>query len=324
MTDALQEQLQDRRVKLQAAITQTGEDERLLGLLREVDLALERAHEGTFGLCEVCHEAIEADRLAADPLVTRCLDHLTSAEVRALEQDLQLASRVQRTLLPPREFARDGWELAYHYAPIGVVSGDYCDVVGPASDDGGRVFFLLGDISGKGVAASMLMAHLHAAVRTLLGIGLPIDQVLGRANRLFCESTPASHYATLVCGGLTASGQVEIGNAGHCPPLLVRAGGVTSLAATGLPVGMFCTAEYAVSRLTLASGDALVLYTDGLTEARNRSDAEYGTERLQHVLARHPVTGARDLVNSCVNDLSAFLSGAPRADDLTVMAIRRI
>ena len=324
MTDALQAQLQDRRVRLQAAITGTGEDERLLGLLREVDLALERARDGTYGLCEVCHDSIEADRLTADPLITRCLDHLTSAEVRALEQDLELASRVQRTLLPPRDLERDGWEMAYHYAPIGVVSGDYCDVVGPASDDGGRVFFLLGDISGKGVAASMLMAHLHAAVRTLLGIGLPIDQVLARTNRLFCESTLASHYATLVCGGLTASGQVELCNAGHCPPLLVRAGEITSLAATGLPVGMFCTADYSVSRLTLASGDTLVLYTDGLTESRNRSDAEYGTERLLRVLACHPAAGARDLVNSCVNDLSAFLSGKSRADDLTVMAIRRI
>jgi sigma-B regulation protein RsbU (phosphoserine phosphatase) len=324
MTDALQAQLQDRRVRLQAAITETGEDERLLGLLREVDLALERARDGTYGLCEVCHDSIEADRLTTDPLITRCLDHLTSAEVRALEQDLELASRVQRTLLPPRDLARDGWEMAYHYAPIGAVSGDYCDVVGPASDDGGRVFFLLGDISGKGVAASMLMAHLHAAVRTLLGIGLPIDQVLARTNRLFCESTPASRYATLVCGGLTASGQVELCNAGHCPPLLVRAGEVTSLAATGLPVGMFCTADYSVSRLTLASGDALVLYTDGLTESRDRSDAEYGTERLLRVLARRQAAGARDLVNSCVNDLSAFLSGASRADDLTVMAIRRI
>ena len=324
MTDALQAQLQDRRVRLQAAITETGEDERLAGLLRDVDLALERARDGTYGLCEVCHDSIEADRLTADPLITRCLDHLTSAEVRALEQDLELASRVQRTLLPPRDLARDGWEMAYHYAPIGVVSGDYCDVVGPANDDGGRVFFLLGDISGKGVAASMLMAHLHAAVRTLLGIGLPIDQVLARTNRLFCESTLASHYATLVCGGLTASGQVELCNAGHCPPLLVRAGEITSLAATGLPVGMFCTADYSVSRLTLASGDTLVLYTDGLTESRNRSDAEYGTERLLRVLACHPAAGARDLVNSCVNDLSAFLSGKSRADDLTVMAIRRI
>jgi len=324
MTDALQAQLQDRRVRLQAAITETGEDERLAGLLRDVDLALERARDGTYGLCEVCHDPIEADRLTADPLITRCLDHLTSAEVRALEQDLELASRVQRTLLPPRDLERDGWEMAYHYAPIGVVSGDYCDVVGPASDDGGRVFFLLGDISGKGVAASMLMAHLHAAVRTLLGIGLPIDQVLARTNRLFCESTLASHYATLVCGGLTASGQVELCNAGHCPPLLVRAGEITSLAATGLPVGMFCTADYSVSRLTLASGDTLVLYTDGLTESRNRSDAEYGTERLLRVLACHPAAGARDLVNSCVNDLSAFLSGKSRADDLTVMAIRRI
>jgi phosphoserine phosphatase RsbU/P len=324
MTDALQAQLQDRRVRLQTAITQTGEDERLLGLLREVDLALERARDGTYGLCEVCHEGIEADRLTADPLITRCLDHLTADEVRALEQDLELASRVQLTLLPPRDFARDGWELSYHYAPIGAVSGDYCDVVGPASDDGGRVFFLLGDISGKGVAASMLMAHLHAAVRTLLGIGLPIDQVLARANRLFCESTPASHYATLVCGSLTASGQLELCNAGHCPPLLVRAGGVTSLAATGLPVGMFCTADYSVSRLALSSGDSLVLYTDGLTEARNRADVEYGTERLLQVLSERPAGGARDLVNSCVRDLSAFLSGAGRADDLTVMAIRRL
>jgi phosphoserine phosphatase RsbU/P len=324
MTEAIQAQLEDRRGKLQAAITVAGEDERLLGLLREVDLALDRARTGTYGLCEVCHDPIEADRLMADPLITRCLDHLTADEVRALEQDLEVASRIQATLLPPREFSRDGWELAYHYAPIGAVSGDYCDVVGPASDDGGRVFFLLGDISGKGVAASMLMAHLHATVRTLLGIGLSIDQVLVRANRLFCESTAANHYATLVCGSLAASGQVEVCNAGHCPPLVLYGDRVTDIGPTGLPVGMFCSAEYSVSRLVVKPGDTLLLYTDGLTEARDRSDAEYGTERLVKVASDHRANGARDLVRTCVNDLAAFLAGAARVDDLTVMAIRRV
>src|SRR5438552_692848 len=106
---------------------------------------------GSFGICEHSHESIETDRLIADPLMRFCLDHLNGQQRNALEQDLQLAAQIQRGLLPRPDLFRDGWQVSYHYEPAGVVSGDYCDVV-EAGD--GDIYFMLGDVSGKGVAAS--------------------------------------------------------------------------------------------------------------------------------------------------------------------------
>src|SRR6185369_2759205 len=112
---------------------------------------------GTYGYCEVCKDPIEADRLLADPILRFCIDHLTPAQQHDLQEDLKLAARIQKGLLP-QAISFDGWEVCYHYEPAGVVSGDYCDLIPSQSGD---LYFVVGDVSGKGVPASMLMAHLH-------------------------------------------------------------------------------------------------------------------------------------------------------------------
>ena len=256
---AIQDQLVERRERVEAALASTpgGPPGALQALLSEIDQALARLAGGSFGLCEVCHDPIESDRLVNDPLVRFCLDHLTASEQRALERDLQLASQIQTGLLPQTDVRHGRWRAARHYRPLGPVSGDYCDLV-PEAD--GRVFFMLGDVSGKGVAASMLMVHLHAMFRTLISVGMPLTSMLERASSLFCESTLAGQYATLICVRADPDGLVEIGNAGHPPLLLVESGGgVRQIAATGLPLGMFCTGQFTVHEARLAPGDALLL-----------------------------------------------------------------
>jgi phosphoserine phosphatase RsbU/P len=161
----LQNQLEERKSRLKTAIALEPQRSGLAGLLREVDSALERMAKGSYGLCQECHESIEQDRLMADPLVCYCLDHLSASQRAALQRDLELASQVQRNLLPQMNLCTGNWETSYHYAPVGAVSGDYCDLI--PSD--GQLFFVLGDVSGKGVAASMLMAQLHALFRSLSG-----------------------------------------------------------------------------------------------------------------------------------------------------------
>ena len=325
MTEAMRVELQDRRQQLSTLMARRGDDERLTALLADVDLALARVDAGTYGLCETCHDPIEADRLAADPLVRRCLDHLNASELRTLERDLALAARVQRALLPPPDLEHGGWQIAYEYLPHGPVSGDYCDVVQCPGQGPGPLLVVLGDVSGKGVAASMLMAHLRAMVRSLAGFTQQIDDLLARINQMFCESTLPAHYATLACARLGATGEIEVSNAGHVPPMIVHDGRVATIEDGGLPIGMFCTVTHRVARACLTPGDQLVFVTDGLTEARNADDEEYGIERLLRLLERiGPASSARETVAAAIGDARRFLSRQPWADDVSVLVARRL
>ena len=318
----LHAQLEERRQRLEAAVANAPENATLVHLLEEVDSALGRMEKGTYGLCENCHDSIEKERLIADPLVRYCLDHLTAEQQRALEEDLELAARIQRALLPPQDLRVGGWQIHYHYEPAGLVSGDYCDLIQPNGEAGG-LLFLLGDVSGKGVAASMLMTHLHAMFRSLASVGLPLDQLVGLANRVFCESTLAGHFATLVCGRAAPSGEVEICNAGHLPTLWLRKGEVASIEATGVPLGMFCDGQYPVKRIKLSPGDTLFLYSDGLSETRDPSSSEYGASRLAKLVGEQHTLAPPALTAACLKDVQAFSAGTPRSDDLTIMVIRR-
>jgi sigma-B regulation protein RsbU (phosphoserine phosphatase) len=317
----LRQQLVDRRQKLQA-VTPAARDgnQQVLRLLQEVDAALARMDAGTFGLCDTCHDPIENDRLLADPLCRNCIDHLSAAEQRALERDLDLAFEVQRGLLPEAAVTIEGWEAAYSYEPAGPVSGDYCDLI---ALDHGSGLFMLGDVAGKGVAASMLMAHLHAIFRSLVTVTRSVTDLVAKANRVFCQSTLPSHFATLVCGHLGGDGGVDICNAGHCLPLHVSRGTVTRIDSTGLPLGLFGDGEYRSCALTLAKGDSLALYSDGVSESFNDAGKQYGVERLANVLGEHGTLDPKNLLDAVLRDVKRFRSGTPKGDDLTLMVIRR-
>jgi sigma-B regulation protein RsbU (phosphoserine phosphatase) len=316
-------QLLERRQRLEAALASSRQNASLRQLLNEVDSALERMAAGTFGICETCHGTIEKDRLVSDPLVRYCLDHLTASQRRALEQDLELASLLQRGLLPRQNLPLAGWEVSYHYHPLGLVSGDYCDVV-THQNESEDVYFALGDVSGKGVAACMLMSQLHAILRTLVASGLTVQALVERASRVFCQSTISSLFATLVLVRAGQSGEIELCNAGHCPALLSQRGKVTELGATGVPLGLFCDGVYLTQNAEMACGDTLLLYSDGVSEARSASETEYGAERLKDLVASCPGLSAQALVAACIDDLDGFRAGAPLLDDLTIMAIRRV
>jgi sigma-B regulation protein RsbU (phosphoserine phosphatase) len=319
----LKDELLERRRRLEtAAPALPDQAEQVSRLLREVDDALRRFESGDYGLCDVCHDTVEVPRLFADPLSRTCLDHLSREEQQALERDLDLASRVQDELLPRRNVAHDGWEVAFHYEPAGAVSGDYCDLVS-SPERGGDLFLLLGDVAGKGVAASLQMAGLRAIVRTLVDAGLPLAELADRANRLFCESTLPSHFATLVLARARPTGEIEFCNAGHPPPLLIRAGGVEKIPATSLPLGMFCTTGYRVVSVRMQPGESLLLYSDGLSEARDPAGREYGQDRVAEIAGRVHGLAPRALIDACMKDLGTFRSNAARADDLTLMAVRR-
>jgi len=314
----LQTELERRRTSLQAAASANAADRSLQQLLSSVDEALARLNTGAFGICEVCHEPVEADRLICNPLMRFCLDHLSSEEQRALEHDLTLAAGIQRGLLPCENWSSGTWHARYHYEPAGQVSGDYFDLI--EADD--SFLFLLGDVSGKGVAASMLMSHLHATFRTLASQNLPLQQVISNANRLFCESTTAGQYATLVVGRAWHDGKVEYASAGHLPLLHVSRNGIESRKSTGVPLGMFCGAEFPVCRLQLHPGDSLFLYTDGLTEIFDCRGDEYGLARVEALVGKHAAKSPQTMLVECLREICEFAGGAKRTDDLTLLVMR--
>jgi len=229
-TTDLRNELISWRERLEATAQASSDSFELGDLLREVNATIERLNQdNSYGVCQVCHDLIGQAAMNADPLARTCLSCLTPDQLEELQQDLDRAWLIQGELLPKQNLKFNGWEVSYHYEPAGRVSGDYCDLV---STNDGDLYFMIGDVSGKGVAASLLMSRLHAIFRSFIGAGLTVGELVERANQVFAESTMRPYYATLVCGRAAASGEVEICNAGHCAPLLLQDKGVRSIPAS--------------------------------------------------------------------------------------------
>jgi sigma-B regulation protein RsbU (phosphoserine phosphatase) len=309
----------ERRARLQAA-ARTVSAEYVNDLLAEVDATLRRIEDGSYGICESCHETIEADRLERNPFERFCLDHLNAVERQAHEQDMSLATQIQARLLPARDIKTGVWETHYRYQPAGVVGGDYCEII--PSGDRSSMFFAVGDVTGKGVAASLLMTHLSAIFRSLLSLELPLAEVMTRANRLFCESTPATHYATLVAAR-ASDDHIELCNAGHCRPLLLRGSGTEQVDSTGLPLGLFCDARYTIRQIGLHAGDSLVLYSDGITEAQDPDGNTFDEDRLMRVFEGQRDCDSVEMADRILRDVTAFCEGRSAQDDRTLLIVRR-
>jgi sigma-B regulation protein RsbU (phosphoserine phosphatase) len=314
---AIQEELFGRLQTLKKVSLENGRSTDFARVLEEVDAALTRYEEGTYGVCETCHEPMAVDTMLADPLARICLDELTGKQREALEDDLQFAAQIQRGFLPERNIAHGKWRVDYAYEPAGIISGDYCDVIVHDGD----LYFILGDVSGKGMAASLLMSNLHAIFHSLVPLNLELPELMTRANRLLLKSSLDSQFATLVVGKASADGEVETVNAGHLPPLVIKGDVKGELTQAGLPLGMFCEAEFASQKVKLDSGDSLLLFTDGVTETTNGDGVEFGTERLSESINGHSFAGPSDLIAKCVGEVNGHRGNVERHDDLTMLAV---
>jgi sigma-B regulation protein RsbU (phosphoserine phosphatase) len=313
----IHEQLLDRRQRLERAHAEIGQHSDFSRLLTEVDAALLRFEDGSYGVCIDCHDAVEPERLLTDPLMTVCIGCLTDAQRNALESDLQLAADIQRGLLPRSGIACEHWNVDFAYHPAGIVSGDYVDII----ERGDEFYFALGDVSGKGMAASLLMSNLHAIFHSLIPTGLPLDELMLRANHLLCESSPANQYATLVLGKANRAGEIEVTNAGHLSPVLIKNGVIGELNHSGLPLGMFCEAEFSVNKVKLNRGDSLFLFTDGVTETTNGEGLEFGTAGLFDAIGGVDLIAPNELIRKSLGNIDDFRGSAPRHDDLTILAL---
>lgn len=314
-------ELQRRRTRLIHRLSSAAESSDLVALLRDVDAALDRIDHSTFGHCEVCRGTVEESDLDAHPLLTWCLCSLSQPQRQWLQRDLDLATRVQRALLPAPDLRVDGWWIDHRYLPVGPVSGDYCDAM-TSSDDVGSLYFLLGDVSGKGVAAALMMARLSALFRSLVPMRPTLSEMISRANALLTEGPDTSQYVTLVAGRACRGGAVEIANAGHVRPLLLTGERIDTLDQAGKPLGLFADADVPSTCLTMTPGDTLFLYTDGLVEAEHANGEPYGNHRLQQLLQTHRGASPGELIDAALADQFAFRAGSPASDDISVMAIR--
>ncbi|HJV21819.1 MAG TPA: PP2C family protein-serine/threonine phosphatase [Holophagaceae bacterium] len=317
----LRERLTERREVL-AALVEGRRERALVELVRRVDDAIGALEVGSWGTCTVCREAVSELQMCTNPLLSVCLDCMGPEDRRALERDLEGAARVQRALLPEASLAEGGWEVAYLWEPKGPVSGDHVDLIRSGRPED-PFHVLLGDVAGKGVSASFLQAHLHALFRALVPAGLPLADLLTRANGLFAEATLASKYATLAALRLHAGGLVELANAGHPRPLLADARGVRPVEGGGLPLGMFPEATFQTRALHLLPGQTLLLYTDGWTEGA-KEDEEFGIGRAAATFRKAARLPLPDLLGTCREALDRFLGDTPRGDDLSLVALRRI
>jgi serine phosphatase RsbU (regulator of sigma subunit) len=236
-----------------------------------------------------------------------------------MEEELDVARTIQQGLLP-RSLPAEGWfqacgsSVASHQ-----VGGDYFDAI-PAGPDAWTA--VVADVSGKGVSSALLASFLQGAFLAAIHGDTALDKRLQRINSFLIERTSGEKYATIFYCMLDRGGRLHYANAGHCPALIVRADGTPEpLAATSMPVGLVDTAEFEVKEATLAPGDKIVIYTDGVTEAQNLEGEFFGRQRLRHVLAEHRADACRAIHDAIQTAVTAFTEGAPQADDITLVAI---
>jgi serine phosphatase RsbU (regulator of sigma subunit) len=244
-------------------------------------------------------------------------------ERERLEHELELATEIQQRFQPSAPPKIDGYEFQGISFSCYEIGGDYYDFI-PRHD--GRMLIALGDVSGKGTAAALLMSSVHAAIHAQVATENTLPNAISNVNQYLAENTPANRFVTLFSAELDpVSGRMQYINAGHNPPLIGRSdGSVAQLASGGFPLGIMPGAEFEVGETVLHPGEVLVVYSDGVSEAVNPAGEEFGMDRLTEVVRRNlhaSAAGFRDKVESA---LSAFTQTAPANDDITLVIVKRL
>jgi serine phosphatase RsbU (regulator of sigma subunit) len=246
-----------------------------------------------------------------------------AAERRRFEQEVAVARRIQVALLPAAMPQVRGFEIHGANTPSRGVSGDYYQIV--ERPGRGELAVVIADVSGKGIAASLLTGYVDALVNAFLGEDMEPAAIFSRVSPQMNAKTPVESFATAFLGILSSdTGALRFASAGHDPSILVRAGGeVELLMPTGMPLGLMPNATYSDSRSELAVGDTLVLYTDGITEAANPRGEMFERERLIGVCREHRAEPPEILAASIHAAVDAFVEGRPYHDDRTLVIVRR-
>lgn len=277
--------------------------------------------------------AVEAMRRGAKSFVQKPWEDVTLLEILAREigearaarhrdhkqqRELDEARLIQRGLLPTSVPHISGVQLAVAYQPASGVGGDCFDTLG----FGNALGVSIADIAGKGLPAALLMSNLQAAVRAFAQESVPPSSICGSVNRLLCRNMASGRFATFCYARIEADARrIVYSNAGHNPPLLIRPdGAVATLSEGGMVLGVFPEIAYEQAELPLGSGDRLLFYTDGITEARNSEGEEYGDERLAAAGAAVRTQPAEAMKDALMDDVNEFTNGH-FDDDATLIVV---
>jgi serine phosphatase RsbU (regulator of sigma subunit)/anti-sigma regulatory factor (Ser/Thr protein kinase) len=243
-----------------------------------------------------------------------------AATRQRFEQELEVARLIQQNFLPKELPDLPGWQIAAYYRPAREVGGDFYDVI-PLSD--GRVAFVVGDVTDKGVPAALVMSATRSVLRASAQRLIEPGVVLERVNELLCPDMPPKMFVTCLYGVLDpASGHLRFANAGHDLPYVKTAHGVVELRARGMPLGLMPGMDYEEKDTVLAPGDSVLLHSDGIVEAHDPDRGMFGFPRLKETVAQN--TGGQALIDRVIAELEAFTgSGAEQEDDITMVTLER-
>jgi sigma-B regulation protein RsbU (phosphoserine phosphatase) len=289
--------------------------------LASIEHAVNHLEAGDFGQCTLCDGEVEPERLQMDFTTEVCLDHYSDRELRALERDLELASQVQRQLLPGTVPSLAAVDIAARAKPASFVGGDYYDFY---QAGGGRQGVVVADVMGKGLSASMLMSNIQASLRILAPDYQEPHLLLGRLNELFRYHIALAQFVSAVIVEVDPDGgDMQYSSAGHDPAILVRADEShgTLLNPTGPAIGLVHAPPFATERYEFGKDDVLFLYTDGIVEARDASGVEFGLDRLVAAIVQHRSSSAARMVDRVLADVDRFCGGAYQ-DDVTAIALK--
>jgi sigma-B regulation protein RsbU (phosphoserine phosphatase) len=272
----------------------------------------------------VTHEDVrliaQIARFAAVKLETTRLREEAVAKAM-MDEELRTAYGIQSRLLPESMPLISGYTFAATNKPCKTVSGDYYDVV--VRPDG-RIYFIVADVSGKGITAALIMSALATAFNIFSRTNPSPSELMGQMNAMLAPKTSPSKFATVVVGVLDPeSGAVEYTNAGHVAPLVISKSGVAQLTTTDLVIGLFPGAQYRTQTLQLDPGDALVLFTDGVTEAENEEEEQLGLAPVAKMLGELHRADAPRLLTSIDEQVRLHLGTVPANDDVTMLAVAR-
>jgi sigma-B regulation protein RsbU (phosphoserine phosphatase) len=253
---------------------------------------------------------------------------LELADRVVMKHDLEIAKDIQAWLLPGAPLQIPGYQIAYATRPANTVAGDYYDVIlrpgGTARED--RVLFVVADVAGKSIPAAMLMATFQASLRTLSTSGVALADLVAGVNRYACSNSMGGvRFTTAFFAELDpATGDVTYVNAGHNVPILRKTSGAAErLEAGGIPVGIFAESPYQVGTTRLEGGDWLVIFTDGVVEAVNPKDEEYGEPELIRLVDRRSGSTPAELLRSLLAELDRHVGNTPQHDDITCLLLKR-